>query len=290
MPGDPLCLPPTLTPEFVAAVARRAPEITTTTTIFPYDFITAVLDRGDFSAEVVVFLCLYALTFPGNFLLLRGTHETRPMCASYGFLADLTAKFADRAAPLFDHFCALFRALPLAAVVGSTTFCVHGGIFSRNQMTEPGALDEINAFSRAVDDDADTTSTFNQLLWSDPQLGNGFVPNRARDCGILWGSRETGRFLEKNRLRFIIRSHESPEARFARTGYLMSSLTNGYAQDHHHVSGGAFTIYSAPEPTACFNGIVESCQGAVAVLSSPYDSVNFWTYAVEGGDAARAAL
>lgn len=46
------------------------------------------------------------------------------------------------------------------------------------------------------------------ILWSDPQVGNGCIPNALRGAGTYFGPDVTKRFLEKNRMMYLVRSHE----------------------------------------------------------------------------------
>jgi hypothetical protein len=72
---------------------------------------------------------------------MRGNHETRAMNSIYGFEGEVRAKYNDTMAKLFAE---VFRCLPLGAVLGGKVFVVHGGLFSRDDVT----LDELRAVDR----------------------------------------------------------------------------------------------------------------------------------------------
>ncbi|KAL7712220.1 Serine/threonine-protein phosphatase [Entamoeba marina] len=165
---------------------------------------------------------------------------------------------------IFNAFWKSFKTLPLAAVVAKTTFCSHAGIFARNHLHEPGRVEEINDVNRFVDEDLDPLSIMNQLLWSDPELADGFAENEFRGAGIVWGSKQSAMFLTANNLKFIIRGHESADCRAHRTGYRLGGITDGYVQDHFAFEGGSYTVFSAPAKI-----------GAVGLLLYPYDELVF---------------
>ena len=73
--------------------------------------------------------------------LMRGNHETHNMNSIYGFVGEVQAKFNETMAKLFAE---VFRCLPLGAVLGGKVFVVHGGLFSRDNVT----LDELRAIDR----------------------------------------------------------------------------------------------------------------------------------------------
>ena len=50
----------------------------------------------------------------------------------YGFDGEVRAKFNETMAKLFVQ---VFRCLPLGAVLGGKVFVVHGGLFSRDDVT-----------------------------------------------------------------------------------------------------------------------------------------------------------
>ncbi|KAL7722297.1 Serine/threonine-protein phosphatase [Entamoeba marina] len=162
-----------------------------------------------------------------------------------------------------------------AAVVAKTTFCSHAGIFARNHLHEPGRVEEINDVNRFVDEDLDPLSIMNQLLWSDPELADGFAENEFRGAGIVWGSKQSAMFLTANNLKFIIRGHESADCRAHRTGYRLGGITDGYVQDHFAFEGGSYTVFSAPAKDVEIFGMLQPCRGAVGLLLYPYDELVF---------------
>eukprot|EP00871_Galdieria_phlegrea_P001350 jgi/Galph1/2215/GphlegSOOS_G901.1 len=75
----------------------------------------------------------------------------------------------------------------------------------------------------------DPVGSIEDVLWSDPDHINGFGPNRWRGAGIAFGPDVTLKFLKSNRLYYLIRSHEGPDAREKRTEFPL--LNQGYSID-----------------------------------------------------------
>lgn len=46
------------------------------------------------------------------------------------------------------------------------------------------------------------------LLWSDPMIQDGCIPNEVRGGGCYWGPDITEDFLNRHNLQLLIRSHE----------------------------------------------------------------------------------
>ncbi|XP_005533975.1 PREDICTED: protein PPP5D1, partial [Pseudopodoces humilis] len=185
----------------------------------PYIFNGDFVDRGSFSVEVILTLFGFKLLYPDHFHLLRGNHETDNMNQMYGFEGEVKAKYT---AQMFALFSEVFEWLPLAQCINGKVLIMHGGLFSEDGVT----LDDIRKIER--NRQPPDSGPMCDLLWSDPQPQNGrSVSKRGVSC--QFGPDVTKRFLERNHLELIIRSHEvKPE---------------GYEVAH---DGRCVTVFSAP--------------------------------------------
>ena len=158
--------------------------------LFNGDFV----DRGSFSLEVVLTLFGYKWLYPDAFFLARGNHETDNMNKVYGFEGEVKSKFSES---MFKVFSETFAVLPLAHLVQNKILCVHGGLFSRDDVT----LDEIkkiDRFSRSAAQPG-TDGLMVELLWSDPQEAMGRGTSK-RGVGVQFGPDVTDKFLKLNNL------------------------------------------------------------------------------------------
>ncbi|AMD20687.1 HDL057Cp [Eremothecium sinecaudum] len=201
--------------------------------LFNGDFV----DRGSWSCEVaILFYCLKIL-YPKRLFLNRGNHETNNMNKVYGFEDECKYKYSQR---IFNLFAESFEALPLGAVINNDYLVIHGGIVSDESVT----LDDMKRIDRFHQPPRD--GSFMELLWSDPQENDGLGPSQ-RGLGYAFGPDITAKFLAKNGLKKVIRSHE---------------VRMGGVQFEHN--GGLITVFSAPN--YCDNqenlgGIVHVCPG-----------------------------
>lgn len=185
----------------------------------PYLFNGDFVDRGSFSLEVILILFAWKLFSPRCIHLARGNHETRNMNKLYGFEGEVTKKYDE---DLYTLFCETFCLLPLCHCINSKVFVAHGGLFSRDNV----ALDDIRKINRDCEPGDDGLMT--ELLWSDPQPGQGRMPSK-RGVGVAFGQDVTENFLKTNDLKLVIRSHEMKE--------------EGYEIEH---GGQLITVFSAP--------------------------------------------
>ena len=123
--------------------------------LFNGDFI----NRGSFGFEVILALFAYKWLYPKSLYLTRGNHETDDMNKVYGFEGEVKAKYSET---MFDLFSETFSTLPLAHLINQKILVVHGGLFSRDDVT----LDDIRKIDRFGKKQLDHGSLMCELLWS----------------------------------------------------------------------------------------------------------------------------
>ncbi|KAG5503592.1 hypothetical protein JIQ42_05813 [Leishmania sp. Namibia] len=184
--------------------------------LFNGDFV----DRGSYSVENVLTLFAYKLLYPEHVFLSRGNHEGLSMNRVYGFEGEVRAKYS---AEVFDLFSEVFNALPTGHIINEQVFVVHGGLYSRDDVTIAD-LQKPNRFREIPEN-----GLICESLWADPQPMTGRSPSkRGVDCPSF-GPDVTETFLKNNNLKLVVRSHEVKE--------------EGYEVDHN---GKCITVFSAP--------------------------------------------
>ncbi|ELP88117.1 serine/threonine protein phosphatase 2B catalytic subunit, putative [Entamoeba invadens IP1] len=124
-------------------------------------FMGDYVDRGESSFEVFFLLCCLKLTFPNQFVLLRGNHETKLVSSQNQFKSECVTRYNEK---VFEEFIHVFRTLPLCCLITSQHkkyLCVHGGISDKLPTVE-----SINSINRFCEPERD--SALEDLLWSDP--------------------------------------------------------------------------------------------------------------------------
>ena len=183
--------------------------------LFNGDFV----DRGSFGVETVLTLFAYKLAYPEHMFLARGNHEAQSMNRLYGFQGEIVAKYDMK---LYNLFCEVFCQLPLAHVVNKKVFVVHGGLFSKDDVS----LADIAAIDR--NREPPESGLMAEMMWADPVAARGRHPSK-RGTGLSFGPDVTENFLRKNDLQIVVRSHEVKD--------------EGFEVEH---GGKLITVFSAP--------------------------------------------
>lgn len=184
--------------------------------LFNGDFV----DRGLYGVEVVMTILSFKLLYPSSVFLNRGNHESRNQNSWMGFEDEVWSKYSgvdeddpERPAQLFERFQALFEALPLCAVLQHKIFVVHGGLFSRDNVT----LAHLKKISRKreppLHQEGFEDKIYEDMLWSDPRSIQSRQPSE-RGAGVEFGVDVTNNFCLVNKIALVIRSHECVQEGF----------------------------------------------------------------------------
>eukprot|EP01038_Epipyxis_sp_PR26KG_P007232 gene7232-9863_t len=205
-----------------------------------------MVDRGNYSFEIMFLLLFMKLTNRHSVHILRGNHETTLMNEQYGFADEIIRKYDE---VILEKFRDLFQKLPIGAVLEKKVMVIHGGLGRLTAKMTIKQLDQINrkAEPGEVDD------PLSELLWSDPRddlIGTAF--NGERGGGCYFGDDITKKFLNKNNLALLVRSHEV--------------CMQGSEELH---DGKCITVFSAPN----YCGVVGN-EGAVLRFENGLDMSN----------------
>ncbi|XP_039279499.1 LOW QUALITY PROTEIN: serine/threonine-protein phosphatase rdgC [Nilaparvata lugens] len=186
----------------------------------PYVFNGDFVDRGKKGLEVLLVLLCCLIVFPDGVHLNRGNHEDHVMNTRYGFIREMKMKYKHNAERLLKQIDTVYRWLPLGTIVNGRVLVVHGGISDITDLEWIRRVDRSKYISllrppvqesghvqNEVIDKIEWKQVFD-LLWSDPQSGDGCVPNSLRGAGTYFGPDVTNKFLQKHSLSLLVRSHE----------------------------------------------------------------------------------
>ncbi|KAK8898745.1 hypothetical protein M9Y10_001037 [Tritrichomonas musculus] len=165
-----------------------------------YVFLGDYVDRGVHSVAVITLLLAFFNKYPNNVTLIRGNHEFSHINQLYGFYDEIISNYQDES--LWDSFQILFAWLPLAAIINSQIFCVHGGLSP--MLLNANQIDEIK---RPVYD-YDNQPMIADLVWSDPNDNVQTYVESHRGSGVLFGTEALHSFLVRSKLKAIVRAHQ----------------------------------------------------------------------------------
>jgi diadenosine tetraphosphatase ApaH/serine/threonine PP2A family protein phosphatase len=182
-------------------------------------FMGDYVDRGYYSVETFCYLAALKVRYPDSVYLLRGNHESRTVNQLYGFFDDCVATYGHPGIWLLCN--QTFDLLPMASLVQSKIFSVHGGL-----SPDVALIGEISLHQRQRE--LQPAGPFCDLCWSDPDWIAGWAPN-GRGAGYVFGSDPVREFCHNNKIDLITRAHQ-----LAMDGF-------EYMFDNHLI-----TVWSAP--------------------------------------------
>jgi len=178
-----------------------------------YLFLGDYVDRGKQSLETILLLLCYKIKYPENFFLLRGNHEcanvTRgsyiPLHLQQPLIELIVYGFYDECKrrcniKTWKTFIDVFNCLPIAAIVASKIFCVHGGL-SPSLHT----MEDIKRIQRPTD--VPDYGLLNDLLWSDPSDTALDWEDNERGVSYCFGKAIINEFLVRYDMDLICRAH-----------------------------------------------------------------------------------
>lgn len=225
----------------------------------PYVFNGDLVDRGQYSVEILAIVFAFQLLYPHSVFVNRGNHEDYLMNKRYGFEKEVMKKYQPAvAAKLLRAFGAMFAALPFATLIDKHTLVIHAGISAdmdlemladvqRQQFVSVLRAAKMMAKEPKVPGAPPTdTSLVVNAVWSDPGLDLGCTFNSTRGGGSVWGPDVTRRFLGKYGLKQLVRSHECKRAGYDwchdNTVLTLFSASNYYTPGSNL---GAFALFES---------------------------------------------
>jgi diadenosine tetraphosphatase ApaH/serine/threonine PP2A family protein phosphatase len=165
-------------------ILRKRAEIDCKNILFLGDYV----DRGLQGTEVLLKLFQLKIENPKHIFLLRGNHESMEMNVYYGFFKEIG----------FDQNLLLrisqtYEKIPVAAVISSHTFCIHGGI---NGTESIDTIEKEESFP---------------YLWNDPSKYPGLTASIRGSTVKEFGPDIVDGFLRTNNLKRIVRGHTALE-------------------------------------------------------------------------------
>lgn len=162
-----------------------------------YLFLGDYVDRGKQSLETILLLLCYKIKYPENFFLLRGNHECANVTRVYGFYDECKRRTNIKT---WKTFIDVFNALPIASIVASKIFCVHGGLSPSLQ-----SMDDIRRIQRPTD--VPDYGLLNDLVWSDPSDTALDWEDNERGVSFCYGKSVINAFLATHDMDLICRAH-----------------------------------------------------------------------------------
>lgn len=166
-------------------------------------FLGDIVDRGDFSTETITIIFALKILYPSNVFIIRGNHEFSEMARQCGFSNELTSLYNGNSS-IEIAFMEAFSYIPIGALIGNHSLCIHGGIGPKFYKIE-----QLETIQRPLNEYHN--DLVSEILWSDPsRFGKGFEPS-TRGIGYFFGPDALEDFLVTNKLKYVVRGHECVE-------------------------------------------------------------------------------
>ena len=152
---------------------------------------------GYYSVECISLLLCLKVRYPNRIYLLRGGRENRKISQEKGFYDECKTKYGNT--NTWKYFTDLFDYLPLAAVVESKIFCVHGGLYLNIK-----TLDEINKLDRIKETPRE--GPLCELIFNAPEDRFGWALQHDVHA-YNFGFEITEKFNHDNKLKMIVNAN-----------------------------------------------------------------------------------
>ncbi|SOV14873.1 serine/threonine protein phosphatase 8, putative [Plasmodium sp. gorilla clade G2] len=233
-----------------------------------YIFLGNLINRGNYSLEVICLLFSLKILFPKHIYLLRGNHEDRLFNYIYGFYKDIEIKMktnmeymgiinyqeqviSAHSYELFNRINDVFEFFPLGVLLDKNILCIHGGIgdsvmtISDYQHIHKPILIPQNVDRYSNNKSERVKKIIIDTLWSDPINYNDeldlqllknsatydIIPSRRGNITFKFGKHRLNDFLKNNQLKLIIRGHECVQEGY-KYNYKRKLLTLFSAQNY----------------------------------------------------------
>jgi serine/threonine-protein phosphatase PP1 catalytic subunit len=180
--------------DLIRIIGKIDPDGTT-----PALFLGDYVDRGCYSLEVLLALFTLKVLDPMRFFFIRGNHEFAAMNAEYGFKDELDQRYPDSG--LWEAFTTVFDLFPLAAILGETIICLHGGIGPHVP-----SIDRIKSLTLPI---CESTEMVTEIVWADPTSDSEtpYIAS-ARGSGYMFGPLALKEFLKASQCERLLRAHQ----------------------------------------------------------------------------------